>query len=94
MPGQAYELTGIFMPDFDYYFCGGSNPEPPAIIKLQAIAVRQGNRFWKIKQKIPAIVVTQPNTAAISRVEVESERARLVIGGPMPGRPVNTGTRD
>jgi len=94
VPRQAHELIRIFMSDFNQHFPGSSNSEPPAIIKLQAIAVRHRNRFWKIKQKIPAIVVSQPNTAAMSRIEVESERARLFIRGPIPGRPMNIDTRN
>jgi len=50
MPGQAHELIGIFMPDFNQHFSGGFNPDPTAIVKLQAIAVSHGNRLWKIQQ--------------------------------------------
>jgi len=50
MPRQAHELSGIFMPDFNQQFSCGFNPDPSAIIKLQAIAVSHRNRLWKIKQ--------------------------------------------
>ena len=94
MPGQPYELIRIFVPDFNYHFCGGFNPDPSAIIKLQAIALRHGNSHWKIQQKILAVVVSQANTAAVSFIEVQSERARLFLCRPLPARPMNVRTRN
>jgi hypothetical protein len=50
MPGKAQELMRISMPDLNEHFCFGFNPDPSAIVKLQAIAVSHGNGLWKIEQ--------------------------------------------
>src|SRR5262245_28455582 len=94
MPRQAHKLIGIFMSDFNQHFCGSFDSDPSAIIKLQAIAVSHGDGLWKIEEYILAIVSGQANAAAVSLIEVQSERARLFIRRPLPGRPMSVGTRN
>jgi hypothetical protein len=56
MPGKAYKLMRIFVPDFNNSFGGGLNSEPPPIFQLQAISIGHGNRLVKIEKDIFALI--------------------------------------
>jgi hypothetical protein len=56
MPGKAYKLMRIFVPDFNNSFGRGLNSEPPPIFQLQAISIGHGNRFAKIEKDIFALI--------------------------------------
>lgn len=75
MPSQAHELIGIFMPDFDDQLRRGLDPEPPAIVKLQAVAVGHGDCLGKVEKDIFALVRGQTDATAMARVEIERKRA-------------------
>ena len=89
MPGEAHELLGVVMPDFDDQLCRGSDPEPSPVVELQAIAVRHCDRLLKIEQDFFPLIDGQADAAAMSRLEVERERAHCFVRRPMTGRPVN-----
>src|SRR5215813_10415640 len=69
VPGKAYKLMGIFMPDFDNKLRGGLNLQPPPIFKLQAISVGHRNRFRKVEKDIFALIRGHSNAAAMARVK-------------------------
>lgn len=75
MPSQAHELIGIFMRDFDGELGRGLDPEPPAIVKLQAVAVGHGDCLGKVEKDILALVRGQTDATAMARVEIERKRA-------------------
>jgi hypothetical protein len=49
MPGKAYKLMGILMPDFDNKLRSRLNFEPPPVVELQAISIGHCNRFRKVE---------------------------------------------
>src|SRR6266850_384955 len=89
MPGEAHELLGVVMPDFDDQLRRGSDPEPSPVVELQAIAVRHCDRLLKIEQDVFPLIDGQADATAMSRLEVERERAHCFVRRPMPGGPVN-----
>jgi hypothetical protein len=91
MPGKAYELIGIFMPDLDNRLRSGLDHEQSSIFKLQAISIRHRNRVRKVEKDSLALVGHQANAAAVARVEIEGERARRSFLRPMSRGPVNGG---
>jgi hypothetical protein len=80
------------MPDFNDEFRRSLDPEPSAIVKLQAVAICHWNGIRKIEEQILAQVICQTRTAAISLIKMERHRARRLIVGPLPGRPVRVST--
>src|SRR5262245_58899861 len=56
MPGEAHELVGIFVPNFDDRLRGGFDLQQPPVLELQGISVGHGNRFRKIEKDIFALV--------------------------------------
>src|SRR5215475_13245813 len=89
MPGEAHELVGISMPDFDDKLRGGIDHQQPPVFKLQSIAVRHGNRSRKIEKDIFALIRSQANAAAMTGIEVEREGACRSFLRPMSGRAMN-----
>jgi hypothetical protein len=89
VPGKAHKLIRIFMPDFDNGLRRGLNREPPPIFKLQAISVGHRDRFRKVEKDIFALIRSQPNAAAMARVEIESEGACRLFLRPKPGGSMN-----
>jgi hypothetical protein len=49
MPGKAYKLMGILMPDFENKLRSRLNFEPPPVVELQAISIGHCNRFRKVE---------------------------------------------
>jgi hypothetical protein len=49
MPGEAYKLMGIPMPDFDNKLLSRLDFEPPPVVELQAISIGHCNRFRKVE---------------------------------------------
>ena len=49
MPGKAYKLMGILMPDFDNKLRSRLNFEPPPVVELQAISIGHRNRLRKVE---------------------------------------------
>src|SRR5262249_22350658 len=93
MPRKTHKLSGILMPDFNDDFRCCSDPEPSAILKVQAVAVCHRNCLWKIEQQVAAYIICQTGTAAVSPIKMQSNRARRLIVGPLPGGPVRVSTR-
>jgi len=89
VPSKTGKLTGILMPDFDNELGSSLNLQQPSVVKLQAISVGQGNRLRKVEKDIFALVRGQANATAMSRVEIESERACRLFLRPMPGDAMN-----
>ncbi len=88
VPSKAHKLMRIFMPDFDDQLRTGLNLQPPAVFQLQAISIGHRDRFRKVEKDIFALIRSQANSAAMARVEIESESAcrfflRPVSGGAM-----------
>src|SRR5262245_5086197 len=91
MPGEAHELVGILMPDFDDRLSGGFDLEQSPILELHGISIGHGNRFRKIEKDIFALIRSQANAAAMTRIEIEREGARRSFLRPMSGRAMNRG---
>jgi hypothetical protein len=89
VPGEAHELVGIPMPDFDDRLSGGFDLQQPAVFKLQGISIGHSNRFWKIEKDIFALIRRQANAAAMTSIEVEREGACRAFLRPMSGRTMN-----
>jgi hypothetical protein len=89
MPGEAHELRGIFMPDFDDKLRGGFDLQQPAVLKLQGISIGHGNRFRKIEKDLFALIRHQANAAAMTSIEVERKGARRSFLRPMSGGAMN-----
>jgi hypothetical protein len=85
MPGKAHELIGIFMPHFDDKLRRGLDLEPPAIVKLQAVAVGHGNCLGKVEKDILALVRGQTDATAMALIEIEGKRACSFVHRPMSG---------
>src|SRR5262245_55260169 len=92
MPGKAHELIGFFMPDFDNALRCGLNLKQPSIFKLQGIAMGHGNCFRKVQQDIFALVCSQTNAAAMTRIEIESDRTSRLFLRPVSGGAMNRST--
>src|SRR5215471_4073456 len=73
MPGEAHELVGIFMPNFDNRLRGRFDLQQPPVFKLQGISIGHGNRLWKIEKDIFALIRSQADAAAMASVEIERE---------------------
>jgi hypothetical protein len=89
MPRKAHELMGIFVSDFHNQLLSSLNLQPPPIFQLQAIAISHCNGLRKVKEDIFAMIRSQANTAAVARVEIESESACRFFLRPMPGGAMN-----
>jgi hypothetical protein len=89
VPPQAGELPGIRMPDFDERLLGRANFQPPAVLELQAIAIRHCNGLRKIEQNIVAFVRREANPPAVALFEIESENSYRCVRGPFAVRSVN-----
>src|SRR5262245_20115671 len=89
MPGEAHELVGIFMPDFDDEFRGSFDLQQPSVFKLQSISIDHGNRFRKIEKHILALIRRQANAAAMTSIEIEREGACRAFLRPMSGKAMN-----
>jgi hypothetical protein len=89
MPRKAHELMGILMADFHNQLLSSLNLQPPPIFQLQAIAIGHRDGLRKVKEDIFAIICSQANTAAVARVEIESESACRFFFRPMAGGAVN-----
>jgi hypothetical protein len=89
MPGKSHELIGFFMPDFDNGFRSGHDLQQSPIFKLQGVSIGHGNRFRKIEKDIFALIRSQANTAAMARVEIESDRASRPFLRPVSGGAMN-----
>jgi hypothetical protein len=82
MPGKAYKLMRIFVPDFNNDFGRGPDSEPSPIFQLQAVSVGHSNRFVEIEKDIFAFVGDKPNAASMARVEIQRERTRCLFRRP------------
>jgi hypothetical protein len=89
MPGEPYELIGIFMPDFDNILSSGLNFQPAPIFKLQAISIGHRNCFRKIEKDVLPLIRGQANAASMACIKIESERTRRLFLRPMSGRAMN-----
>jgi hypothetical protein len=89
MPRKAHELMGILMADFHNQLLSSLNLQPPPIFQLQAIAIGHRDGLRKVKEDIFAMIRSQANTAAMARVEIESESACRFFFRPMAGGAVN-----
>src|SRR5258708_17725059 len=89
MPRKAHKLMGIFVSDFDNQLRSGLNLQPPAVFQLQAISIGHGNRFRKVKKAIFSLIRSQANSAAMARVEIESESACRFFLRPVPRGAMN-----
>jgi hypothetical protein len=90
VPSKPHKLVGIFMPDFDDGLRSGLNFQPPPIFKLQAIAICHRDGLRKVKEDIFAMIRSQENTAAVTRIKIECQSAcrfffRPISGGAMNG---------
>jgi hypothetical protein len=56
---------------------------------LQPVSFSHGNGFWKIKKNIVPLISGQAKAAAVTRVEIESERACCFLRRPIPGGSMN-----
>jgi hypothetical protein len=91
VPCKAYELTEVFVPHFDDGLERGLNLEPPSIVKLQSVSITHGNRFGKLEKYIFAFIRSQANASAMSRIEIEGQRAGCLFFWPMPGSAMDRG---
>jgi len=89
VPGKAHKLIAIFVPDFDDKLRGGLNLQPPSIFKLQAVSISHGNSFRKIEKDSFAMIRSQANAAAMTPVEIESDRACRLFCRPFSGGSMN-----
>jgi hypothetical protein len=89
MPGQARQLGGRFMSDFDNDLRGSPNPQPRSISELQPISIRHRNCLGEIEEDIFALIRRQTNAAAVARVKIESHCADGAFPGPMTGGTMN-----
>jgi hypothetical protein len=89
MPGEAHELVGICMFNFDDKLRGGFDLQQPPIFKLQGISIGHGNRSRKIEKEIFALVRSQANAAAMTGIEIESDSAGRALLWPMARRTMN-----
>jgi hypothetical protein len=65
------------------------NLQPPSIFQLQAISIGHRNGLRKIQEDIFAMIRSQANTAAVARVEIESQGAFRFFLRPMPSGAMN-----
>ena len=89
MPSQAHALIGIFMSDFNEKFGSRLDLQPSSIIESQAISIRHCDRLRKIEKDIFAFIDSQANAAAMTRIEIESDRANRLFLRPMPSGTMN-----
>jgi hypothetical protein len=89
MPGQAHELAGFLVPDFDDIFRSGLDLQQPPVFELQRIAVGHRNGVRKVEENVFTLIGSQANAAAMARVKVESKRACGRLLWPISGRPMN-----
>jgi hypothetical protein len=89
MPGKAYELIGLFMPDFHNGLHSGLDLQEPPVFELQGISIGHRNRFRKLEKDILALICSQANAATMARVKIERERACRHFFQPMPGGTMN-----
>lgn len=89
MPCEPHELMGIFVSDFYNQLRSCLNLQPPSIFQLQAIAIGHRNGLRKIQEDIFAVIRSQTNTAAVTRVEIESQGACRTFLRPMACRAMN-----
>jgi hypothetical protein len=59
---------------------------------LQAISVGHCNGFRKVEKDIFALIYNQANAATMTRIEIESNKARRLFLRPMPGRSMSGST--
>ena len=84
MPGKAHELTGFFMLYFDDSLGSGLDLQQPPVFKLQGISIGHRNRFRKVEKDVFALIRNESDAAAMARVEIERERTRRRLLGPVP----------
>src|SRR5262245_54589513 len=89
VPGEAHELGGILVPDFDDKLGGGVDLQQPPVFKLQGISIGHGNRFRKIDKDIFALIRCQTNAAAMTSIEIEREGACRSLLRPMSSKTMN-----
>ena len=89
MPGKAHELIGITVPYLDDRLRRGLNREQSPIFKLQGIPISHGNRFWKIKKHVLALIRNEVDAAAMARVEIDCQSARCFFLWPKAGGAMN-----
>ncbi len=89
MPGNAHELMGIFVPDFDKGLRSGLDFQQSPVFKLQRIPIRHRNCFREVKKDIFALIGRQANAAAMARVEIERDRASRSFLRPVSGGAMN-----
>jgi hypothetical protein len=89
VPSKAHQLMGVLVPDFDNQFRRGLDFQPPPIFELQAIAIGHRHRFRKIEKDVFALISSQANTAAMTRIKVERKSPRGPFLRPMPGGAMN-----
>jgi hypothetical protein len=83
MPGKTHELIGVLVPDFDKSLHSGLDPQQPPVVKLQGISIRHCNRSPKIEKDIFAVISSQANSAAVTRIEIKRERTCRFFLRPM-----------
>ena len=91
MPGEAHQLIGFFMADFDNCFRGSVHLQQSAIVELQGISFGDRNSLWKVQKHIFALVRGQTNSTAMAPIKIEGESAYGLFLRPMPSRTMNEG---
>src|SRR4029077_8586957 len=89
MPGEAYQLNGIDMPDLDCRLGRGLHRGPAPVLEVQPIAVGHGNGLGKIEENLLAVIGAQPSTPAVTVIKIECQGSRCLASPPTPGGSVN-----
>jgi hypothetical protein len=89
VPGEAHELIGFLMADFNNGLRGGPHLQQPAIVELQGVSFAHRNRLGKVEEHIFTLVRRQTNSPAMAPIKVESESACSPFLRPMPGGTMN-----
>jgi hypothetical protein len=89
MPRQTHELMRILVTDFNDGLCRGPDLQPPPVFELQAIAVGHRDGFRQVQKDILSFISSQANSAAVTRVKIESESALGLFLRPMASGSMN-----
>jgi hypothetical protein len=84
VPSKTHKLVGIFMPNFNNVLHSGPHHQPPPVFELQAIAIGHCHCFRKIEKDVFALIGSQANPAAMTRIKVERKSPRGPFLRPMP----------
>jgi hypothetical protein len=91
MPGKPHELIGISVPDLDNGLGSRPDLQQSPVFELQRVTIGHRDRFRKLEQDIFALIGGQANAAAMTPVEIESDRACRLFLRPVSGGAMNRG---